>query len=200
MTIESVKPYKGSTVEVYIDGSPVYMHKDIVFDFSLKAGMQISEEKYDQMMYAVQKKRAMERALYLLDYRDHSYREIFDKLSVNYPEDICFYVTDRLAELGMINDRRYAQNLAAKFIKVKKYGPYRAVREMRTKGIDRQLAEEMVSEYEEQTRDILYELVEKKYLKNLTDEAGIRKVKNALCRQGYGFDDINAVVDMCLDE
>ncbi|MDO5560667.1 MAG: regulatory protein RecX [Oscillospiraceae bacterium] len=200
MTVQSVAPYKGNTVEVCIDGSPVYLHKDIVFDFGLKAGYEITDEKYNEIICAALKKKAMERGLYLLDYRDHSYRELFEKLSKNYPDDVCFYVADRLTELGMINDRRYAQNLAAKFIKVKKYGPFRAVREMCLKGIEKSLAQEMVCVYSDQTRDILYDLVCAKYSRYLTDDSGIKKVKNALCRQGYGYDDINAVIDMCLDE
>ena len=38
-------------------------------------------------------------------------------------------------------------------------------------------------------------LLRKKYLRKLEDEDGVKKVKNALARQGYSYSDINAVLD-----
>ncbi len=38
--------------------------------------------------------------------------------------------------------------------------------------------------------------MERKYERYLTDEKGVKKVKNALLRQGYRYAEINAVLDL----
>ncbi len=139
--------------------------------------------------------RAKERALYILEGRDHSYSELFEKLEKNYSEDVCYAVCTKMAELGLIDDERYAEKLANFYFTVKKFGRYRAVQEMRRKGISDELISAVTEDYSDGARERLAEVVEKKYLRFLEDEKGINKVKNALVRMGYSYDDINAVVD-----
>ena len=77
--------------------------------------------------------RAKERALYILEARDHSYAELYSKLEKNYSEEICFAVCDKMTEIGLINDSLYAKKLAKYYFTVKKYGKYRAFNEMKRK-------------------------------------------------------------------
>ena len=202
MIIDSVKKYKGTTYEVIIDGNRIWLHKDIVADYGLAYKKEISEEKYTDMLLASDRRRAVERGMYLLDYRDYSYKELFKKLSENYDEEICYYAVDKLVSLGIINDRRYAENLARKYIEVKKYGFYRASNEMYRKGIDRELVDEILEVYRDSTSDRICELINKKYHDCLDDRDKLRKMKNALVRQGYSFDEINTAVRMleCADD
>ena len=118
MTVNSAVRYKGNTWEVFIDGNRIYLHKEIVADYGLRPGAEISPERYEEMMLASDRRRATERGLYLLDYRDYSYSELFKKLNENYDEDTCYYVLNKLVSLGLINDRRYAENLARKYMEV----------------------------------------------------------------------------------
>lgn len=202
MIIDSVKKYKGTTYEVIIDGNRIWLHKDIVADYGLTQKKEISEEKYTDMILASDRRRAVERGMYLLDYRDYSYKELFKKLSENYDEEICYYAVDKLVSLGIINDRRYAENLARKYIEVKKFGFYRASNEMYRKGIDRELVDEILEVYRDSTPDRICELINKKYHDCLDDRDKLRKMKNALVRQGYSFDEINTAVRMleCADD
>lgn len=140
-------------------------------------------------------RRARERALYILEGRDCSYTELYEKLSKNYDDGICLAVCDNMVELSLIDDRRYAEKLARHYITVKKYGMYRAKQEMTRKGIPPEMAEEFLEEYEEDTIERITELIEKKYARYLNDEKGIRKVKSALVRMGYSYGDINAVLE-----
>lgn len=140
-------------------------------------------------------RRARERALYILEGRDCSYTELYEKLSKNYDDEICLAVCDNMVELSLIDDRRYAEKLARHYITVKKYGMYRAKQEMTRKGIPPEMAEEFLEEYEDDTIERITELIEKKYARYLGDEKGIRKVKSALVRMGYSYGDINAVLE-----
>lgn len=194
MTISSVSRYKGDTWEIIADGQNYYFNREIVADHGLKAGMVISEEQFTEILQASDRRRALQRALYLLDYRPYSFKEMFKKLSDNYDEDTCFYALNKLCELGLINDRRYASSLAEKYVEVKKYGIFRAKAEMKKKGLTDEIIKEALEKYLEMTEDILFEYISKKYYDCFDDPDKLRKMKNALVRQGYGYDEIKRVI------
>ncbi len=196
MVIDSITKYKGKTYEITLDtGEKVYINGEIVIQYGLSSNMEISSERLEEVIHADTFRKARERALYLLDYRDYSYVQLYEKLEPNYPQEVCLEVLSKLVELGILNDNRYAKNLAERLILGKKYGSYRAIRELKLKGIDDDLAEEVVSTYEDTELERLEELVRSKYARYLNDDKGINKVKNALVRLGYSYDSINQVLD-----
>lgn len=196
MLIKSIVKYKGSTYEVsFLDYDSIYLNSETILQFGLTSNMDISLERLNQVVYADTLRKARERALYLLDYKDYSYIQLYEKLEVTYPQDICLDVLSKLVELGIINDNRYAKNLAERLILVKKYGSYRAIRELTLKGIDKDLAEEVVSYYDDTQLERLEDLINSKYSRYLVDDKGLNKVKNALVRLGYSYDLINQVLD-----
>ncbi len=201
LNIISVEKFKGSTYQVNFDeGEPAFINSEIIAQYNIKGGVSIPESAWNQVVYANEFRRARERALYLMDYRDHSYIELFKKLEKNYDEDICYDVIDSLVEVGIVDDRRYAENLAQRLMEVKRCGYYKAVQEMRQKGISKELANEILSEYEDTTQERLKDLIESKYARRLEDEDGIKKVKNALVRNGYSYKDVNAALEDYLNE
>lgn len=201
MTITKIEKYKGQTYLVEIDAENTYfLHQSIIAENSLHSDMEIDSDDFDDILRQSYLRKAYERALYLLDIRDYSYAEMFEKLNSNYDDDVCYETMEKLVRLNMIDDRRYAENLARKLVEVKKYGYHKAVFEMKRKGIDRELCEEMLSQYEDSQSDRLYELICRKYSRYFDDEKGITKVKNALVRQGYSFDSINRCIKAFMEE
>ncbi len=201
MKILSVEKYKGSTWRIDFENlEPAFLNSEIISKYNLRAGAEIPGDAWEEIVYSNDLRRARERAMYLLDYRDYSYSELYKKLLASYDEQICYDVCDRLAELGFINDRRYAESLARKYMEVKKFGYYRAVQEMRQKGLSKELIDEVLEEYEDTVEERICQLVEKKYLRKLREDDGVKKVKNALVRQGYSYSDINSVLDRYLEE
>ena len=190
MKIVDISPFKGSTVCIELSGGglaqnmKIYLHRDIAAEVS--KGMDITEEQADMLIHKNDMRKARERALYLMESRDHSYSELFDKLEKNYPEDECFEVCSRLAELGIINDRRYAEKLCRQLFEIKKLGKYRVRQEMRMKGIPGDIIDETLEEFAEEDDSFarLEELVEKKYERYLVDRKGVEKVlrtRSRLC-------------------
>ena len=201
MKITKIEKFKGKTLGVYFEEEePVFVNSEIVADFHLKEGMNIPESAVEQIVKANDTRRARERALYLLDARDYSYTELFKKLEVNYDEDICYEVLNSLAELGVVDDRRYAQRLGEYLIEKKRFGRYRAAMEMKRRGLSKDLISEILDKYDEDSVVRLYELVKEKYEQYLTDQKGVNRVKNALVRKGFSYDDINAVIKTVLSE
>lgn len=201
MKIEKIEKYKGKTYGVYFEGAePIFINSEIVSEYHLKAGSEIPESALAEVVRANDLRRARERALYLLDSREYSYIELFKKLEVNYDEDICYEVMNRLCELGLVDDRRYAERLGEYYIMTKGFGTYRASQEMYRKGISKELSDEVLEQYEDDTAVRLYEIVKAKYERYMTDEKGINKVKNALIRRGFSYEDINIVIKTILEE
>ncbi|MCI7768113.1 MAG: regulatory protein RecX [Oscillospiraceae bacterium] len=204
MIISDISPFKGSMMCIELAGGglaenmKIYIHSDIVRKNGIAKGMEISEEEADRLIYQNDLRRARERALYLMESRDHSYSELFDKLEKNYSEDICFEVCSRLAEMGVINDRRYAEKLCRQLFEVKKLGRFRVKQEMRLRGLSSEIIEETLENFSEEDEPFerLEALVEQKYERYLTDRKGVQKVKNALARKGYSFGEIKAVLDL----
>lgn len=205
MEITSLKQYKGTTVEAELDGErKLYLHIDIITDFGLAKGMRLERTELKKIIYASNFRRAYQYALHCLDYRDYSAEEIFGKLVKTYKsEKLCLDVVKKLARAGIINDRNYAEKLAGKLVCSKKYGYYRAKREILQKGVDEDIAEEALSVYDAEFTVNLSELLNGKHSRYLTDSSDIKaveKVKNALVRYGYGYDDINRAIKEYFEE
>ncbi|MGR9036371.1 MAG: regulatory protein RecX [Gammaproteobacteria bacterium] len=77
-----------------------------------------------------------ELCLRLLSGRDHSKKELLQKLTVKgYERDTVLAVIDELAEKGWQDDLRYAESYARSRI-LKGYGPVRIAYELRQNGVD----------------------------------------------------------------
>lgn len=199
MRITDISAYKGSTMCVVFDADErIYIHEKILAEYNLKEGMNVPAEAVEEIVSANDYRRAKERALYLLDVRDYGFVELYQKLEKNYSEDVCLKVCRELAGLRLIDDRRYAESLARQLFEVKRVGMFKAKQELKRRGLSESIIEEAVEPYagEDESFSRLEELVERKYERYLTDEKGVKKVKNALLRQGYGYAEINAVLDL----
>ena len=181
------------------DGQTKFINNSIVNMFNLQNGMEIPDSAWEQIEEEELYRKAKERALYLLDYKDYSYMDLFKKLRNNYPEDTCFRVLDKLSEMGCINDRRYASNLARHFCEVKKFGRYRAFQEMRKKGLTDGVINNALDEYDETEYDRLVEVVQKKLYRYIDKDNGINKLKNYLVRQGYSYSLVKEAVEEVLE-
>ena len=199
MLITEISKFKGSTMCVVLDDDlKHYFHSSIISEYHLKEGMNIPEDAIEEIAEANEYRKARERALYLLDGRDYSFRELYDKLTANYSEEISLRVCRYLAEMKLINDRRYAELRARELFEIKRVGIFKAKMELRRRGISDEIIAEVIEPYsdEEDSFARLEVLVEKKYERYLTSEKGVNKVKSALLRQGYSYDEIKAVLDL----
>lgn len=143
-------------------------------------------------------RRARERALYLLDYRDHCYAEIVTKLLRKYDEDVAYGVADELSDKGLIDDERFAESFARQLIEVKLYGLYRARMQMRQRGLPKSVIDEALEPYAEGSVERAKALIERRYAKywEPEDRAMMQKLIAAVVRQGYSFDEVKAAIEL----
>ncbi len=139
-----------------------------------------------------QRIRAKRRALYILGSRDHSKKELYDKLRRNYPDDLCRYVVKLMEDNELINEEQYAKRLYAAYFG-KGYGKIRIRSELRRRGLPDDIIAENEQEYNsEDFVEEIIQLVNKKYSSKLdfSDRKSVDRVAAALARRGYGWDDI----------
>ncbi|MBO6302172.1 MAG: regulatory protein RecX [Ruminiclostridium sp.] len=149
---------------------------------------------------------AKRRAMYLLGGRDYGRNELIEKLKNNYSEENAVKAADMMCELGYVDDGRYAEKLARKYIVGHKYGKSRAALMMRQKLLDPEVIEKALEKYtnDDITAEIT-ELLRKKYAGKLFIEGDegrkeLRKVIAALARRGYRYTDIKAALELLSEE
>ena len=132
--------------------------------------------------------------MFSLDLRDHSERELRNKLSRKFDDNSVDTAMEKLLDLGLVNDRRYAENLTRELFERKKYGKNRVKSELFKRGIDSVTVNEVLEEYENEndTDNIktIVDIIQKKYYNKLIDDKSRQKVVAALVRLGYSFGDI----------
>ena len=131
---------------------------------------------------------AREIALRLLDVRDRTRHELERALAKRrVPEEAAREVLDRLTEVGLIDDRRFAD--ATFDGQQRRQRSTRALRqELRTKGVDAEVIEQAASEVDDETDlAVARELVAKRArsLERFPHQVRYRRMAGQLARRGF---------------
>ncbi len=153
------------------------------------------EEELAAFYEAVGSRCAFIGGLRLLSYRDYCEKEMIIKLTQKgHKRECAENAVARLAELGYINDYRYAESLA-RSLGERKGMSVKSVRyELTGKGISREIADNVTENLDIDPILRIIELLKTKYARNLGDEKGIKKTVASLQRLGYGWSDINSAL------
>lgn len=151
-------------------------------------------KKYE--MREVDYPRAREKALRLLEFRNHSSGEIKKKLrDYGTNEEDIERVIEFLTEYKLINDAEYAKMLSRDLKNIKRYGAARIRSELFSRGISSELVDEAVSELPEYDFDELAEMA-KKRLKGNFEKKNKDKIIRYFITRGYSFDEIKRAVSL----
>ena len=198
MKITELSPYKGTTWQITTEsGGKIFIGQKTVEKMNLKKGMELPDSAIESIKEEDLERKSREHAMYLLSGRDYGFVELFRKLEKTYPKEMCLRTCKLMAEKGLVNDREYAFRLGKQLFEIKKESAVAVRYNLTQKGIPKDIISEVIDTYcedDEAVKERIKALVEKKYKRYLTDEAGVRKVKNALARLGYGYSDINSAL------
>lgn len=201
----TAKSGRKDKMHIYIDGEYL-LTVDEVFWFSCGyiSGDEINKEELTAFEEAAGSRRAFNSALNSLDYRDHSEKEIRAKLLRKHDADYVDEAVEKLIELDLVNDERYAENYAHELFEHKKFGKMRIKSELRAKGISADIAnaavEELFDEEEPDNIQRIVDIIVKRYYNRMNDEVGRKKVFSALQRMGYSFSDIREAMSEFSDD
>lgn len=197
MQITNIQKGKGSSYHIFVDENYYASYpRDLLAELGLRVGMQCSQSQLMEWKQKADYRRAKERALYLLEYRDHSRKELVDKLGKNVSAEIAEEIADRMQELGFLDDWAYAKKLARSLMIGKKRGVRRVIYEMQQKGIGSEMAQRAIDEIEVDPTRQLEELLQRKYASKLDGSwQAKQKVTAALTRMGYDYQDIRTALN-----
>lgn len=190
MSVLTLRPGKNNKVHLLLDGAyAMTADSDFVAFSGLHDNMILDDEALTDLQGKVNARRAFNKASDLLALRDHSEKELLQKLRQKGFADGAEEAIEKLKGYGYLDDSRFALRFSQELQRVKHYGKKRIEQELFRKGISR----EIVSDTLEQLSfddDALTALIERRYLRQLDTEKGVQKTVAALQRMGYSFGEI----------
>ena len=201
MLITAVEPRKKMFSAVYIDGEFAFkLDTQVLIENHIRAGVEIDDEQLKEIVDLSDNRRAKNKALNLLAYKDRTKKELIDRISEQYSKESAVIATNRMEELGLVDDEKYARKMAQQLLE-KKCMPKRAVKyKLIEKGIDRELIEDILCELEIEPKEQIQKLLETKYRNKLYDEQSRKKTTQALQRMGYSWYDIKPIIDEYIED
>ena len=189
MLITAIEPRRKSLRALYLDGElAVNIDAQTLLSSRFQVGTEITDEELHELLTASDANRAKEKALYLIAHRDHSKKELVDKIRRIASQEAAEKAADGQMTIGA--DRDYARRYASELFQRKYFARKRVEYELIQKGIDPDFIEELLEELEPEPVGQIGALVERKYLRALDDERGRRRAVAALQRLGYRWEDI----------
>ena len=195
MKITDIRPRRKGLSAVYIDGEyALSLDTQTLLEHRTDIGREFDDEELHDLIESSNERRAKEKALWLISYRSHSKKELRDKISRTCDRQSAEKAVERMEELGLVNDRDYAERCAQTLIFTKHMSKRGAAMELRRKGIESEIINEVLDDIEVDEREQIQAVIERKYPK-IDDEKIRRRAVAALQRLGYGWEDIKAVIE-----
>lgn len=194
MKITALQKKKKYLTAVYIDFEyALDLDTRILEENRILPDTEIDDDRLRELISQSEHRRAKEKALWLISFRDHSSKELFLKLKRDFREDVAEATVERMRELRLIDDESFARRLA-KDLHSKHLSEQNIRMKLMEKGIDRDFAESVAQELDIDPVEEISILIEKKYSKKISDETGRRRTVAALQRAGYKWSDIKSAL------
>lgn len=187
------------------DGRTLTITEETYVRFGLAGGQALEPDRLREMEVADGVARAMMEAHRLIDHRMRTRRELAVRLrSRGRPEEVIAEVLDRLENVGLIDDGRFARQWIDERLRSRPVGLSLLRRELRQKGIDAEIVEAALEEREdgEEETDRAFEALRRQSHRyaRLDRDAAHRRMVAFLGRRGFGPHVIYHVVHRVLDE
>jgi len=198
--ITAIEPQKkrADRVSVFIDGEFVVgVGADVAAAAGLFVGMSVDSNDLNTLLRAELARKARERAIRLIQYRDRSVEEVRRRLAgEDFPPDVIDEVMEFLARTELVDDKKFSRDWVEARTAAKPMGKARLARELFARGIDREVVEEATGAIDDGTE---YELAmalarKKSAAADLSDRANRDRLASFLARRGFDWDTIRRVL------
>ena len=184
------KKGKQDKIHISVDGEYSFTVDETYFlSMGIYNGKEVDSDELREIRETVNVRRAYNYAVTLLSRRDHSIRELTEKLHRKGYTKGTEEAIEKLTAGGYVSDERFARLYVRELRTLKKYGKRRIEQELYRKGVDRDIISEVLEETDFEESELVA-LIERKYSRYLGDEKGIQKTVNSLLRMGYSYGEI----------
>jgi len=136
--------------------------------------------------------KALERAFTVVSSRNHSRKELFDKLTQKYDEYTADYCIEKLTGYGYIDEEGFARECVDMFRR-RNMSEKQARQYLNQKGISRELTDMVLDGYADDEQKRVRAVIEKKYMKKMQESP--QKVAAALYAKGYSASAVRAAMN-----
>ena len=195
MRITDVRMTKRGRVALYVEGEFLLsMHPDVFAVSGLSVGSEVDTESLETLSAEAELKKAKEKALNLLSYKEYTTKQLTDRLKRHTDEESAEQAVARMEELGLLDDDDYAERFARDLSERKKFGILRIRQEMRQRGLTSEQIEYATSLLRSAPEEKMREIIARKYPLAYEDEKVRRRAFSALMRMGYPAAEVRRVL------
>ena len=184
---------RGSKIHLLLDDE-YQITTDVNFwaENYIKDGTDITDEEWNTLVDKINYRKAFNKCADFLSRRDHSVKELREKLLRTVDEASAEKAIERFEELGYLDDEKFARNYAEHLFKNKNYSNNHVKQELYKKGISRDIVAGIIDDSEIDSVENIITIINKKYYSKLNAENGKEKVVAALMRKGFSYGDIKS--------
>ena len=176
----------------------------IVLQMGLKVGQELTPEQLTQLRSEELLQQAVDRALNYLSFRPRSREEVRRYLKKKEtPPELIDTVLERLDRLDFVNDRAFASFWIESREHFNPKGSNVLKNELRRKGVDREVVDELVSDEQDEERALIAGRKKAMSLLRLPDmdyKTFRTRLGSFLQRRGFGFDVVSHTVKALWEE
>lgn len=187
---------RGTKIHLLIDGEyAVTTDENFWLDNYISDGTDIDEDEWQELLVKINYKKALNKCADFLARRDHSVKELRDKLLRTVDPVSADKAIERYLEAGYLDDERFCESLVDYLLNTKKYSLSHIKQECFKRGISRDIIDRVLEDFEIDNADSVYHLLKNKYASKLDQENGQEKVIASLQRKGFYYSDIKSALD-----
>ncbi|MBO5857111.1 MAG: regulatory protein RecX [Clostridia bacterium] len=192
MIIKS-KAGNGNKIHIYIDNEYVLtVYDDYWHRNGFKDGETITEEELASLKEEAGFRLAYEKGLDLLSRRSYSKKELYQKLKLKYGDSASERAIEKLLYFAYLNEEEYARIYSKHLYETKKYDVKRISMELKLKGIDREIIENVTKTLDNEPITRIIEMLSTKFSNGFKDEKTKKRFVAKLQRMGYSWNDIKS--------
>lgn len=190
-----IKHQKGRGTKIHLlidDEYAVTTDENFWCDNYIPDGTEIDEDEWQKLLVKINYKKALNKCADFLSRRDHSVKELRDKLLRTVDPISADKAISRYLEAGYLDDERFCKALVEHLFTNKKYSVSHIKQECFKRGIDRTIVDTALEEFDNDPVDTIVELLQNKFASKLMQENGKEKVIASLLRKGFYYSDIKS--------
>lgn len=191
----TAKKGKGNKIHILADEEYIFtVSTDYWYSLGLAQDTQMTQTELAELTQLAREHQALEKTFTLLSYRDHSQKELTQKLARHLDAQTAADAVEHAAQLGYVDDVRYAQRMAEDMLQRKGFAPRRVEQELRRHGVDAETAHNVLEEFPFDPQEQLWDLLESRFAHKLRSEKDRKRTFDTLVRFGYAYADIRSVL------
>jgi len=194
--ITECKKINKGRVDIVLDGRiRFWLYAGEARQLSLEEGKDISKEQYQQILHGIIGKRAIKRAMHILERQERTEYQLREKLMQGaYPKEAVEEAVDYVRKFHYLDDERYARTFI--HYHQKERSKKRLELDLMKRGVPKDtiklcIEEEFETDEKEQ---ICHWLEKKQYTKDTADQKERAKMYQFLARRGFSHSDIMSVL------